>query len=288
MTSVPKVIDLETALQGKIPDIYKKIPAVILWLIKKVIRQDDINRMIHQSSHLHGIPMVDWALDQFGVYIVVKGKELIPKNGQYIFSANHPLGSLDGLAILTVVATIHHSVKFVANDLLRVIKGLEPVFLYIARFGEIDKRNVREINKTLASDAQLLVQPAGTVSKRNPIEISDLPWNKFFISKAIQHKRDVIPVHVQARNSQLFYNIASFRKIFRIKSNLEMFLLPREMFNKSSKTISITFGEPITYKTFDESRTRLEWAQKVREYVYLMGSDNFSTASTKPSFSEIL
>ena len=288
MTSIPKVIDVETALQEKIPDIYKKIPAVILWLIKKIIRQDDINRMIHQSSHLQGIPMVDWTLDQFGVHIAVKGKELIPKNGQYIFSANHPLGSLDGLAILTVVATIHHSVKFVANDLLRVIKGLEPLFLYIARFGEIDRQNAREINKTLASDAQLLVQPAGTVSKRNPIEISDLPWNKFFISKAIQYKRDVIPVHVQARNSQLFYNIASFRKIFRIKSNLEMFLLPREMFNKSSKTISITFGEPIAYKTFDESRTHLEWAQKVREYVYLLGSDNFSTASTTPSFSEIL
>ena len=67
-----------------------------------------------------------------------------------------------------------------------------------------------------------------------------------------------------------------------------MFLLPREMFNKRNKTISITFGEPIAYKTFDESRTHLEWAQKVREYVYLLGSDNFSTASTTPSFSEIL
>ena len=88
MTSVPKVIDVEIALQEKIPGIYKKIPAVIMRLIKKVIRQDDINRMIHQSSHLHGIPMVDWALDQFGVYIVVKGKEWIPKNGQFIFKPN--------------------------------------------------------------------------------------------------------------------------------------------------------------------------------------------------------
>ena len=288
MTNVPKVIDVEVALQEKIPDIYKKVPAFLLWLIKKVIRQDDINRMIHQSSHLHGIPMVDWALDQFGVYIVVKGKELIPKNGQYIFSANHPLGSLDGLAILTTVSTIHHSVKFIANDLLKVIKGLEPVFLYIARFGEIDRRNVREINKTLASDAQLLVQPAGTVSKRNPVKISDLPWNKFFIRKAIQYKRDVIPVHVQARNSRLFYNIASFRKIFRVKSNLEMFLLPREMFNKRGKTITITVGKPIAYKMFDESRTHLEWAQKVREYVYLLGSKNYLSASNIPSFSEIL
>ena len=144
MTSVPKVIDVEVALQEKIPDIYKKIPAVILQLIKKVIRQDDINRMIHESSHLYGIPMVDWALDQFGVDIIVNGKELIPINGKFIFSVNHPLGSLDGLAMIKLVAKIHQSVKFVANDLLRVIKGLEPVFLYIARFGKIDRQNARK------------------------------------------------------------------------------------------------------------------------------------------------
>ena len=288
MTSVPKVIDVELALQEKIPDIYKKIPGVLIRLMEKVIRQADMNRMIHESSHLNGIPLVDWVLDQFGVNIVVKGKKLIPKKGRYIYPANHPIGGLDGLAIVSVVAKIHPLIKFVANDLLRVIKGFDSISLYIARFGQINRRNAILINKTLASEAQLLVQPAGTVSKRNPVKISDLAWNKFFIHKAIQYKRDVIPVHVQARNSRLFYNIASFRKIFRIKSNLEMFLLPREMFNKSGETITITFGIPIAYKTFDDSRTHLEWAQKVREYVYVLGSEKFSSANTIPAFSEVL
>ena len=288
MTSVPKVIDVELALQEKIPDIYKKIPGVLIRLMEKVIRQDDMNRMIHESSHLNGIPLVDWVLDQFGVNIVVKGKKLIPKKGRYIYPANHPIGSLDGLAIVSVVAKIHPLIKFVANDLLRVIKGFDSISLYIARFGQINRRNAILINKTLASEAQLLVQPAGTVSKRNPVKIRDLAWNKFFIHKAIQYKRDVIPIHVQARNSRLFYNIASFRKIFRIKSNLEMFLLPREMFNKSGKTITITFGIPIAYKTFDDSRTHLEWAQKVREYVYVLGSEKFSSANIIPAFSEVL
>ena len=288
MTSVPKVIDVELALQEKIPDIYKKIPGVLIRLMEKVIRQADMNRMIHESSHLNGIPLVDWVLDQFGVNIVVKGKKLIPKKGRYIYPANHPIGGLDGLAIVSVVAKIHPLIKFVANDLLRVIKGFDSISLYIARFGQINRRNAILINKTLASEAQLLVQPAGTVSKRNPVKIRDLAWNKFFIHKAIQYKRDVIPIHVQARNSRLFYNIASFRKIFRIKSNLEMFLLPREMFNKSGKTITITFGIPIAYKTFDDSRTHLEWAQKVREYVYVLGSENFSSANTIPAFSEVL
>ena len=288
MTSVPKVIDVELALQEKIPDIYKKIPGVLIRLMEKVIRQADMNRMIHESSHLNGIPLVDWVLDQFGVNIVVKGKKLIPKKGRYIYPANHPIGGLDGLAIVSVVAKIHPLIKFVANDLLRVIKGFDSISLYIARFGQINRQNAILINKTLASEAQLLVQPAGTVSKRNPVKIRDLAWNKFFIHKAIQYKRDVIPIHVQARNSRLFYNIASFRKIFRIKSNLEMFLLPREMFNKSGKTITITFGIPIAYKTFDDSRTHLEWAQKVREYVYVLGSEKFSSANTIPAFSEVL
>jgi len=93
MTSVPKVIDMELALQEKIPDIYKKIPGVLLRLMDKIIRQDDMNRLIHDSSHLHGIPMVDWALDKFGVDIVVKGKELIPKNGQLIFRKIIPLAA---------------------------------------------------------------------------------------------------------------------------------------------------------------------------------------------------
>ena len=288
MTSVPKVIDVELALQEKIPDIYKKIPGVLIRLMEKVIRQADMNRMIHESSHLNGIPPVDWVLDQFGVNIVVKGKKLIPKKGRYIYPANHPIGGLDGLAIVSVGAKIHPLIKFVANALLRVIKGFDSISLYIARFGQINRRNAILINKTLASEAQLLVQPAGTVSKRNPVKIRDLAWNKFFIHKAIQYKRDVIPIHVQARNSRLFYNIASFRKIFRIKSNLEMFLLPREMFNKSGKTITITFGIPIAYKTFDDSRTHLEWAQKVREYVYVLGSEKFSSANTIPAFSEVL
>ena len=288
MTSVPKVIDVELALQEKIPDIYKKIPGVLIRLMEKVIRQADMNRMIHESSHLNGIPLVDWVLDQFGVNIVVKGKKLIPKKGRYIYPANHPIGGLDGLAIVSVVAKIHPLIKFVANDLLRVIKGFDSISLYIARFGQINRRNAILINKTLASEAQLLVQPAGTVSKRNPVKISDLAWNKFFIHKAIQYKRDVIPVHVQASNSRLFYNMASFRKIFRIKAHLEMFLLPREMFNKSGKTITITFGIPIAYKTFDDSRTHLEWAQKVREYVYVLGSEKFSSANTIPAFSEVL
>ena len=69
----------------------------------------------------------------------------------------------------------------------------------------------------------------------------------------------------------LFYNIASIRRLLHMKSNLEMFLLPHEMFNKAGSTITIMFGAPISFATFDRSQTHREWAQQVRELVYLMG-----------------
>ena len=137
------------------------------------------------------------------------------------------------------------SVCDVNGNFVRVKKGLESLCIYIARFGNINKTNALEINEAFSSNINVILHPAGSVSKRNPISISDLEWNKFFIRKSIQFKRNIIPIHIKASNSNLFYNIATLRKLFFIQSNLEMFLLPREMFNKKGKTICITFGKPI-------------------------------------------
>ena len=60
------------------------------------------------------------------------------------------------------------------------------------------------------------------------------------------------------------------------------------MFNKKGQTIRITFGNPIPYNTFDKSRTNYEWAQKVREYVYLIGSKEYNSPSMIPNFNSIL
>ncbi len=42
--------------------------------------------------------------------------------------ANHPIGSLDGLALLKFVSDIRPDVKAIANDLLMTIKPLEKAY----------------------------------------------------------------------------------------------------------------------------------------------------------------
>lgn len=288
MNNSQKHIDVSLSIKEKIPNTYSKFPKSMFRLVERIILQDKMNFIIEQSAHLQGVEMVNWILKYFGVNVTVQGQELIPSNGRNIFPANHPSGGLDGLSILSEILKIDTHTKFIVNDLLRVIKGLESLCIYIARFGNINRKNATEINEAFSSNINIILHPAGSVSKRNPLKISDLKWNKFFVRKAIQFERNVIPIHVKASNSNLFYNVATVRKLFFIKSNLEMFLLPREMFNKKGQTIKITFGNPIPYNTFDKSRTNYEWAQKVREYVYLIGSKEYNSPSMIPNFNSIL
>ena len=288
MNNPQKHIDVSLSIKEKIPNTYSKFPKSMFRFVERIILQDKMNFIIEQSAHLQGVEMVNWILKYFGVNVSVQGQELIPSNGRNIFPANHPSGGLDGLSILSEILKIDTHTKFIVNDLLRVIKGLESLCIYIARFGNINRKNAIEINEAFSSNINIILHPAGSVSKRNPLNISDLKWNKFFIRKAIQFERNVIPIHVEASNSNLFYNVATVRKLFFIKSNHEMFLLPREMFNKKGETIKITFGNPIPYNTFDKSRTNYEWAQKVREYVYLIGSKEYSSPSMIPNFNSIL
>ena len=63
------------------------------------------------------------------------------------------------------------------------------------------------------------------------------------------------------------------RKKIGIKFNFEMALLPAEMFAQRGKTLTITFGRPIPWQTFDNRHTAAEWAQMVKEHVYRLKDD---------------
>ena len=56
---------------------------------------------------------------------------------------------------------------------MRVIKGLESLCIYIARFGNINRKNATEINEAFSSNINIILHPAGSVSKRNPLKISE-------------------------------------------------------------------------------------------------------------------
>ncbi len=263
-----QLINIEEVIKDKNPRLLKILPKFIINFLKKIIHQDEINFSLKKNAHLKGLDFVNNALKDFGVKYKIIGEENIPKSGKFIFVSNHPLGGLDGLIFISAISKKFKNIKFPVNDILLNIDKFENLFLPINKHGKQSRQAVNNLNEAYESDAQILYFPAGLCSRKIKGKITDLKWQKNFIRQAIKNERDIIPVHIDGKNSNFFYRLANIRKFFRIKSNIEMFFLPNEMFKQKSKRNILHIGKPISYKIFDKSKSIDEWAKYVRNKTY--------------------
>ena len=81
-----------------------------------------------------------------------------------------------------------------------------------------------------------------------------------------------MPAFFSGRNSEFFYNLARLRSLLGIRANIEMLYLPDEMFRQRGKKITLVFGRPIPWSTFDSSKTALQWADWVKSKSYELES----------------
>jgi putative hemolysin len=280
----PEFIDVKALFAAKNPRLLKIIPGFIFSIIKKIVHQDIINGFIYKHRDKFGLTFVSAMLQEFGVKLeILKSPgstnddrdlpEIIPSKGRFIIASNHPLGALDGLALLKVAGQSRPDVVFPVNDLLMFVPGLKPLFIPINKHGK-NTENVGIIQQTFASDKTVLYFPAGLVSrKQKGGTILDLEWKKTFVTQARRYQRDIIPVYISGRNTNFFYNFANLRKNLGIKANIEMILLPDEMLRQKDNTIRLIFGDPIPWTTLDHSHTDQEWARIIKEKVYKLNSE---------------
>lgn len=267
-----KFIVIREVIGKKNPKLLKWMPGFLLRYIERIVHENDINDAMSRIGHLEGLDFIDALITQeLKVNVVLKGAENIPLSGGAVFVSNHPLGGLDGIAFMHVLGKYRTDIKFLVNDILMNIKNLSSLFIPINKHGGQARDAMRAIDETYASEQAMLVFPAGLVSrKRKNGVIKDLEWKKSFITKAKKYKKDIIPVFIDGRNSEFFYNLARFRKNIGIGVNIEMFYLADEMFAQKEKKVTIIIGKPIPYTHFDNTKTEQQWAEAVKEMVYAM------------------
>ena len=268
---VPK-IDVEKVLSSKSPGLRKVVPKFIVNYLKKIVHQDDLNYFLENWGHLKDAELIAAGLKYLEIKARVYGTENIPREGRYIFVSNHPLGGLDGLVFINELSKIYPDIKFPVNDILTSIENLSGIFLPVNKHGPQGKEAARRLEEAYASGSQILYFPAGLCSRKTGGVIKDLQWHKSFITKSIQHRRDVIPAYFSGRNSNFFYNLSNFRKFIGIKANIEMLYLADEMFRQKDKEIRLVFGQRIPWQTFDKSKSALDWALWVNTKTYELES----------------
>ncbi len=268
----PKFISLERILAKKNPKLLKIIPKFVLNRFKKFICLDRINEIIYKYRDYYGVDFANVLLKELKINIEVQNEENIPYSGRPLVVANHPLGSIDGVALISLLGRQRKDVLFPVNDILCNLPGLKSVFVPINKYGR-NTQNHNALNESFVGSSAMCFFPAGTESKIIKGKLQDFKWKKSFIKKAQQFSRDIYPVYIEGSNSKPFYRLYKIRHFFGIKFDLEMIMLPREMFKQEGKTIKIIFGKPIPYQKLDNSYNALQWADKIRSYVYLLAQN---------------
>ncbi len=267
-------IDIEQVIANKSRKSAKYIPKFIINFLKRIIHQDEINSILKNNRNKTGAEFARSAIREMNVSYnpVFVNKDSLSGTGRYIFVSNHPLGGLDGLILISLLGEKFGNIKFVVNDLLMNIKPLEPVFVPVNKHGKMNKEYGELINNAYASDCHILHFPAGLCSRMIKGRITDPQWQKNFLRQAMKYDRDIVPVYFSGINSMFFYRLAKIRKLLKIKFNIEMIFLPREMFRKKNSTFDVVIGEPVSISKIREETTDgkklAEWCSSIREKTY--------------------
>ncbi|HIZ85405.1 MAG TPA: acyltransferase [Candidatus Coprenecus stercoravium] len=262
-------IDVEKVIRSKSPKLADRLPRFILNYIKRTIHQDEINRLLLDNSMYTGADFATHILQDMNVSYNVHYTGHAPDpSGRYIFVSNHPLGGLDGMILISYISSRFGDVKFIVNDLLMFIKPLAPVFVPVNKYGKMRHDNTLLFHETFDSDAQILYFPAGLCSRLIHGQVTDLDWKKTFVTKAVESRRDIVPMFFSGENSRRFYRLANMRKKLGIKVNIETFFLPDEMFRQKGAAFDLFIGEPIPYTSITEEHSHKEWCDIIRQKCY--------------------
>jgi putative hemolysin len=270
MSSIPKFIDLAKLFQEKSPKFYKWTPTFILNWLRNVIHEDEINVGLHHAGDRKDIDFARHTIfDILGADVKGYGHENIPATGGFILFSNHPLGGMDGMALLVEVGKTRPDIQFLVNDILLKLGRFDGVFVPINKHGVNAKSQLEKIDQIYASDCATLIFPAGLCSRlQDNNEIMDLDWTKSFVAKAIKYNKVLVPCYIEAKNSNWFYKLSYWRKKFGIKANIEMLYLADEMFKQKGKSTNIYFGKPFSADLLTKEKSHQEWAQILKAYVY--------------------
>ncbi|UTW04591.1 lysophospholipid acyltransferase family protein [Amphritea atlantica] len=278
------MVNVEQVITEKYPTFASK-PSIIrntaLFMLRRLFHEQEVNAFLEDNNNYQGFEFIDQVLDYFNFTYSLSNKDLmnIPSSGRVLIIANHPLGALDGLALLKMIGEIRKDVRIVANDMLSSFSQLSPLLLPVDNLNRATrKQDIANINNALHNEEAVIVFPAGEVSRAGATGIKDSNWNQGFLHFAKKTNSPILPVFIGGKNSSLFYTISG------INRTLAALLLPREMFNKHSMNLKFKIGEPIPYSQLDKLPVSgPEKCKMVRKHLYRLARDKnplFKTEKT--------
>lgn len=191
----------------------------------------------HIMHHLAGLLARD---------VAVKGLDNIPRHGAAMIVCNHPTGIADGIILHHVLFQLRPDMFIYANsDILRILPQFESLIAPVEwRKEKRTRAKTRETmeytNRAIEAGRIGVIFPSGRLAKRQGLSLHERPWMASAAMIARKYDLPIIPLHIRARNSALFYLFDLLHPTLR---DITLFY---ETLNKDRQPYRLTIGEPIS------------------------------------------
>lgn len=248
---------------------HPRIRRPVAGMLGRLADEAGFNRVLQAVGQVEGFDFVERTLEVLGASYRInpRERENIPVDGPLLIVANHPLGMVDALALLHLVGSVRPDVRILGNDWLAVVEPLRRLLLPVDVFGKGSASKLRNIYRALENNEALIVFPAGEVSRIGPAGLRDGKWSDGFARLALRSKTPVLPIHVAARNSAMFYGMSMLAK------PLSTAMLPREAVAPTRQRIGFSVGALVGAEELAERSggDSAQAAKLMRRHVYRVG-----------------
>jgi len=253
---------------------YGFLGTFIGWVMLKLLRISRLNRIYDKHKDKEDVAFLNAILDEVQIQFEIPEEDLvrIPKEGSFISVSNHPLGGIDGILLLKLLAEKRPDYKIVANFLLHRI---EPLKTYVMPVNPFEDRKDAKSSVTGIKNALLHLKngyplgifPAGEVSTyKDGKLIVDKPWEEGAIKLIHKAKVPIIPIYFHAKNSRLFYFLS------KISDTLRTAKLPSELLSQKSRVIKVRIGKAISVKDQEEYENVDDFHAFIRKKTYMLAN----------------
>ncbi len=226
----------------------------------QTVVEHNFESLVMKGFPATGLEYIDCLLDKFNVsyYVSQRSRINIPAVGRVIIFANHPISSIDGLALMRCLNDIRQDVKLVSMDLFTDCDALGDRIIRVSRKNMSEqRRNIKTILEALRKEQAVVVFPAIKAPSLRRLNFGDSKWSHRFIKLAVYSNAPLLPVFIE---SKVYKKPAFFmrsNKVSPIERGCDIF---------------ISVGELIANKEIELQNSSLaKQCKRLRHHLYRVG-----------------
>ena len=275
---------LDQLIEERAPWLRRRGPGVALArpLLHRILWYERTAKIGEAMEPMPAAAVMHALAEMIGRHVEVDGLEHVPRHGAAMVVANHPTGIADGIVLWGALARIRPDLFFFANaDAIRVLPQLADLIAPVEWRPE--KRSHRQNRETMdyartafAAGRLAVLFPSGRLAKRRWWWLNERPWLASGATMARKFDLPVVPLHITARNSALFYLFD------RIHPTLRDITLFHEVLNKKHQRYRIALGPAIDPDTLPVGSA--EAIEVMRARTLALGGAKPQTVLTAPIY----